>query len=257
MGVVIMKWNRLLLFALTSLVAACEIPETRKNLRTAHMPIFAEIAPKKQSSANPYWVRFSAINDEQSMRLSNGAILTPENPTLIGTLGTHYRFPSDYYAYIMTGGIGVQRDYTISDSSKLAWGAFVGIDSAWGLQAIHSTRVGEWFGAPLKLYSSLQYRQTDSLLQCKTIKGLKCKEPDASAQNKVRFRNQVLDPIIGLELGTIKIGEKGNTTLFVQTEFGYRIVLDRKQTEEKFSPSDYEQNDEQPFISVLVGGSLW
>ena len=182
----------ILLFSL-----GCEIAATRKNLRTAHMPVFAEVEPGKESHSNPYWVRITAIGDNQTMQLNDTSEFEAESPTLIGTLGTHYRFPKDYYFYLMTDGLGTQYDFYHWDKGKLSAGAFVGINRAWGVQIVAAKQMANLSDGHLTLYASIQLRQEDLLLECKANGSIPCQGPSTATENRVRFQNQVADIILG------------------------------------------------------------
>ncbi len=238
------------------LQTGCEVPLTRKNIRSPHLPVFAEITPQTKSPSNPYWIRFAGVDDDVSITLSDGYVFKPDRPTLIGTLGTHYRFNNDYYIYAMTDGIGTQYDAWFNDDSKAGMGAFIGVNSSWGVQVFAAKKMGQLFGVDITLYSSLQRRDGYQHIVCENLQGALCREGAPTSNNNMRSQHKAIDYILGAEIGRIKIGDLGNTTLNFKFEVGYNQILNQELEFENF-PSNFTQNKNNLFFSLHSGFTLW
>lgn len=234
----------------------CESPLTRKNIRSPHMPVFSQITPNEESSSNPYWVRFSTINDDTQITLNDSYLFVPDKPTAIGSIGTHYRLKSNYYGYVMTDGIGIQHDSVFWTDSKAGLGAFVGINNSWGVQAFYAHKVGALFNGNVILYTSLQRRGGYHFVACEEAEGQLCRPEAPTSTNRMRSQHNAIDLLIGTELGRFKMGEKGNTTLNFKVELGYNKILNRTLDFEQY-PSNFQENDENMVFSLHTGITLF
>ncbi len=251
------RFSVIFIMSLSAFLAGCETSQTERNFRSPHLPIFPEITPGKESPSNPYWARISAIGDNQKMTLNDTSEFEPDSPTKVGTIGTHYRFPANIYTYAMTDGVGLQWDFFHWNHGKLAAGVFAGTDQTWGAQLIAAKQVGAIGEGFATLFASFQIRQEDLLLECLSVDNRNCQEPSTLSNNRVRFRNQVSDLLVGVQLGEFPLGQEGLSRFYVNLELGFRTVGHRFQIEEKHSPSNYEQLDSQPQYGLTLGVALW
>lgn len=244
-----------LVFFLVTLIG-CEIPATKKNIRSPHLPVFADISEGQESLSNPYWVRFTSVNDDPSITLSDGYKLIPDKPSMVGTLGTHYRFKNNYYGYVMTDGAGIQYDSRHWDNGKVGFGGFIGVNQSWGLQVLAAQKVGNIGNGSVILYTSLQRRGGYQLIACEEEQGMICRPDAPASSNRVISQHQAIDLIIGTELGRFKMGSIGNNTLNFKIELGYNKILSRSLYKED-SPSNLQQNDDNFTVGVHTGFTLW
>lgn len=250
------KLNLIYVFAFVVFSIGCEIPANRKNIRSPHLPVFADLNEGKSSTSNPYWFRITAINNEPQINLNDGYVFKPDRPTLYGTIGTHYKFKNNYYAYAMTDGIGFQKDLNYWSNGKWGVGAFIGIRNSWGLQIMASQNIGQIYNGEVLIYTSIQRRSGYHKVACELEENIPCREEAPTSENSMTSEHETLDVIIGTELGRFKMGDKGNTTVNIKLELGYNKILSRKVTAQTYT-SNFKVSDDNLTLGLHYGINLW
>lgn len=248
--------NLILTLVFGLLLSACEGMDKRLYERTPHIPVFAGIVKGAESDSNPYWSRFTAVNDEVTVRMDTGGIHTPEKPSLYGSLGTYYRMPKDYYLYMMTGGYGVQYDYFIGDDMKISPSLYLGFAGTKGASFSISKKVGSYRDGDLIAYAAVQRQEIRMHLFCIDTEN-SCSAAALNGKNEVRAHQDILNYLVGLQMGRFKLGSKGNTTLLFKVELGLHEVLSNKITYEQFAPTNFEPEKSAPLISFYADFTLW
>ncbi len=234
----------------------CELPAFKKNIRSPHMPVFADFVPGTESTSNPYWFRATTYWDKQELDMNTGGIHRPEHPTPISSMGTHYKFENDYYLYAMTEGVGAQWDVKNWGQSKLAIGILTGFNKNYGFQVIYSQKMGEFMKAPVIPYISLQRRTIRQQVGCSAFGDHYCADRDYSTNNEIEAHEDIFNAFLGVEVGRIKLGTKGNTTVNVKVEIGTNQIMSRRIDREIF-PSNYKHTNGGFIFSVHSGFTLW
>lgn len=257
MGVVKIHLSGLFIFALLSLTG-CQLGGHRISTRTPHIPVFPEIVKDKNATtSNPYWNHFTVYNDEISIKLSNGSNYRTHNPMIIGALGTHYRFEKNYYLFMMTEGAGAQYDWFPGVSQKISLSLYGGFDVNHGAQVSYAREVGEFLNGKVTPYISLQRRTVNIYLLCRPNPETgTCAYNDYVGWNEVWFKQQVVNFVLGLQLGRFKLGEKGRTTVNFKGELGWNHVLSHEIDRERF-PAEPEYYKDSLMIGIHAGFNLW
>jgi len=243
-----------LIIALTQV--GCELPAYKKNVRSPHMPVFADLSEGEKSSSNPYWFRVTSYWDKQEITTNQGTIHRPEHPTVISSMGTHYKFEKDIYIYGLTESLGIQWDFKYLNQSKLALGLLAGFNKNYGVQIIYSHKTGNFLGAPVIPYLSLQRRTSRLQVGCDAYGTHYCAQGDYSSENTIEAHEDLFNALVGVEMGRFKIGSKGNTTVNIKVEAGTNQILSRFIDRENF-PSNYTHSNGGFIFSVHAGFTLW
>jgi hypothetical protein len=233
----------------------CQMAEYKNNERSPHLPVFPEITKDKYIS-NPYWIRSDIHHDQQKIKLNTGKDHYPTGPSAMASIGTHYRFESDFYLYGMTQGVGAQFDSAIWEKSKLSWGALGGFNQNWGVHASYAQEFGKIFNGNLTAYVSAQRRHSVTIVRCDSTTNSSCAGDGTLGENRVQIAEHVFNFILGLQAGRFKLGPKGNTTLCFRFEAGTHNVLERKIITEWY-PSQYENTMSSALVSFTGDLTLW
>lgn len=251
-------FSTLLLLWFSFFLTACQLGGHHIETRTPHIPVFPEITPQQNATtSNPYWNHFTVYNDEVSIKLSNGANYRTHNPAIIGALGTHYRFKDDYYLFMMTEGWGGQYDWFTSDKSKVSFSLYAGFDVNHGAQFSYAHELGDLWDGKITPYLSVQRRTVNMYVRCTPNPETgDCAYNDPVGKNEVWVKEQVVNVILGVQLGRFKLGSKGRTTINFKGEVGWNHVLSHEIDRELY-PSDYTHNQDALMIGFHAGFNLW
>lgn len=236
-------------------LSACENMNSKKYTRTPHMPIFPEVTPNERSRSNPYWTRFTAYEDKASVKLNNLETHNADSPSIVGALGTHYRWPQNIYFYAMTGGSGLQYDYFINEKSKISPQIYLGIEGNRGIQVSYSHLVTSIFDVPLTAFLAVQRQEIFVEIECNTNNGKKpCNK--SLGVNHVFADQDVMNTLVGLQWGRYKIGSKGYTSVNFRLELGVHKVLSGKIKKEDY-PSGFTWEESSPMVAFTTDFTLW
>lgn len=238
------------------IMTGCEGLDKKLYERTPHIPVFAGIVKGKESESNPYWSRFTSINDSAEIRMDNGGTHVPDRPSMYGSLGTYYRMPKDYYLFMMTGGYGIQYDYFLNESTKISPAAYLGFAGTKGFSLSVSKKLGQFMDGDLVAYLAVQRQEIRVHLFCVPSDD-SCSSGGLGGQNEVKAHQDIMNYFVGLEMGRFKIGTKANTTVLFRVELGMHNVLSDKITYERSAPTNYKPDSASPLISMAADFTLW
>ncbi len=247
--------RHLILTVMAAAISACQMAEYKNNERSPHLPVFPEIT-KSDYISNPYWIRSDIFYDQQKIKLNTGKDYYPTGPSVMASIGTHYRFQNNFYIYGMTQGLGLQYDSHIWDSSKVAWGALAGFNQNYGVHVSYARELGKFLNGEITAYMSAQRRRSITLVRCDSSTNASCAGDGTLGENRVQIAEDVFNFLIGFQAGRFQLGAKGHTTLCLRVEVGTHNVLSRNIITEWY-PSQYENNLSSTLLSVTGDLTLW
>lgn len=242
----------LFLFVAMIALSGCQLGRGKFNSVTPYIPFFAAVRPGEVSKSNPYFNRYTVAGSQEQMTLDNGATYLAPSPLITGTLGTHYRFRQDIYAYVMTEGFGAQYDLKFWEHSKLAATGWVGYGGGVGLLIGASYKAASLWGADVTPYFTVQRRKAERRLGCTS----ECIPASPIPGNRLTAHQDIFESMIGVEYGRFKFGEVGNTTVAFQLEAGLQRVLSSRLVSEDH-PSHYNFTQSAFFASFYADFTLW
>lgn len=236
-------------------LSACEGLDKRLYERTPHIPVFAGIEKGAESKSNPYWSRFAAVNDSIEVKTTTNGTHIPDRPSMYGSLGTYYRSPENYYFYMMTGGYGAQYDIFLSDSMKISPSIWLGFSGRKGASLSLSKKVGEYRDGDVIVYAAFQRQEIKVDLFCIDSKD-SCSSGGLKGDAKVQASQDIMNSILGVQLGRFQIGKKGYTTVLFKLEVGMHEVLNNKITSDPYT-SGFSPDTASPLVSAYADFTLW
>lgn len=246
-------FNLILILFLTS---ACQNLNFKRASRTPRIPVFTEMNKGSESDSNPYWSEFTGYFDNIEITLDNGKKHKPQNPSLTGSLGTYYRMPIDLYVYMMTEGAGMQYDFFWWTNGKVSPGLWYGVKGKWGGHLSVFQKLGDAFGAPITTFFSLQRQGIHLDIECRSEHGTSCAEDGSLGQNYVVADQEVMNYVLGLDWGRVKVGTQGNVTFKFRLEAGLQQVISQGIHFER-TVSDFNGKTTVPMVSFYGDLALW
>lgn len=237
-------------------LCSCQNLNFKRASRTPRIPIFTEMEQGYQSESNPYWSEFTAYFDDIEIKLDNGKIHKPENPSLTGSLGTYYRLPIDLYIYMMTEGGGFQYDFFPWENGKISPGLWYGVKGKWGGSLAVLQKASEFWNAPITTFLAIQRQGIHLDIECRSERGTSCSDDGSLGQNYIVADQEVMNYILGFDWGRVKVGTKGNVTYKLRLEAGLQQVISQGIRFQEYN-SNFVGKKTVPMVSFYGDIALW